>query len=488
MDPALLKAIQKGGGKSPSKVKGKAKKKAPARRPDQKKPERNNAPTGRVVGKNYKPKASSGGSAASGPPRPPVSSGQNNALLGNILAARENMKKKGKHNRNVSGGSKTTKVTKPSKPSPIKSAPPSGSKWGGSKKSKSPNASPKPSPKQPPKVPSKPSPDSSPIGGPKKKWGFNKKNKSPKPSPQNSPVSTPEPKNPKNVPPRNPYQSTIHKPTTSKSKAPSIMPSTTSPTASPGSSPSSSEVKRYKERIAALEKENKTMSQKLSASEGKEKKLMETIVRQQNEYNALQKEHKMLKQQFEALRVKQAKDGGDAPKMAPKNVNGTDPNLSVAEDNGDDDTKSKHKKKGSKWSLFGSKKSKENLVKDLEAEPGSGGAKETVDDAKTMPPVPKQPVKSVAPPKASGIRKKPMIPKDNVVPKMPPRPSGGGKTAAPSSQSKSGNGGNDAWSAYLAKHHKPPASASQLQNFSKSTAGVATLNFKQAREMYNANQ
>merc|ERR1719384_604291 len=93
MNPALLAAINKGGGKPPTKIskKNKIKSKRPPLRADQKQIEKPPPNAGRVVGKNYKPKP-----GGSGPPKPSQlrSSPQNNALLGNILAARDNMKKR----------------------------------------------------------------------------------------------------------------------------------------------------------------------------------------------------------------------------------------------------------------------------------------------------------------------------------------------------------------------------------------------------------
>jgi len=300
------------------------------------------------------------------------------------------------------------------------------------------------------------------------------------------------------MPPPNPYQNTTTK---KKAKAPSIMPSVTSPTSVQSPGAGSSEVKRYKERIAALEEENEAMKQKLSASEGKSTTLMEKLVETQTAFDALKGEHKVLKQQFEALKSKQSKDGGSGtvPKSEKKGKSAETKesnNLGVTTDGDGDANSSRHKKKGSKWKLFSGRKSKENLIKDLEAEP------KEKDDAKTEPAAPSQPVKSVPPPKASGL-KKPMLPKDNVVPKLPPRPPAAAsqnvKTSAPPTKAKpkpkpsnsgsgGGTGGGDAWSAYIAKHSKPPASATQLQNFSKSAPDVTTLNFKQVREMFNANK
>eukprot|EP00483_Globobulimina_turgida_P010654 UN10675 len=55
------------------------------------------------------------------------------------------------------------------------------------------------------------------------------------------------------------------------------------------------------------------------------------------------------------------------------------------------------------------------------------------------------------------------------------------------SKSKSGGGsnvGSDVWNGYIKKFGSPPASASQLQNYSK-TSEFNSLNFKQAREAFN---
>merc|ERR1719206_1486987 len=106
MDPALLKALQKGGGKPPSKVKGKAKKKAPPR-PKNQPIERSNPNAGRVVGAGYKPKPNSG--SAPSPPRAAPRGGGGNPLHDAIMAKRANL--------NSVGGSKSKSKSK-AKPKP----------------------------------------------------------------------------------------------------------------------------------------------------------------------------------------------------------------------------------------------------------------------------------------------------------------------------------------------------------------------------------
>ena len=83
MNPALLAAINKGGGKAPSKMAGKDKvkmKKKPPVRADQRQIEKPNANAGRVVGKNYKPDPNKPRPVQTKPSNP-----ANDALLGNIL-------------------------------------------------------------------------------------------------------------------------------------------------------------------------------------------------------------------------------------------------------------------------------------------------------------------------------------------------------------------------------------------------------------------
>merc|ERR1712087_798298 len=152
-----------------------------------------------------------------------------------------------------------------------------------------------------------------------------------------------------------------------------------------------------------------------------------------------------------------------------------------------------HKKKSSFMNLFGKKK---DLAKELEVEAKDDDDEKTAKIEKTVEKKVVSPVKSMPPPKASK-RKKPVIPKDDVVvPKLPPRPpaasGGGGKVSkppkAPGNGSGLGSGGNDAWSAYIAKFGNTPSSASQLQSFSKTNADVPTLNFRQARDLFKERQ
>jgi len=239
-----------------------------------------------------------------------------------------------------------------------------------------------------------------------------------------------------------------------------------------------------KAKINSLEKDNKKLEKDLKQSRDKESKLMTKIVGQQNDYNKLQKEHKLLKQEFDAY--KKGNKGGnknddknkkkEEPKTSPKSYTTTikKQESEKKEDPKQDEKKGKHKKKGSKWSLFGSKKDKDKVMNDEDDK------KDNKDNKKS---VQKQPTKSAPPPKAAAARKKPTIPKDVVAPKK----------SAPAPKSKSGGSGGggshkNVWDGYVNKFGNVPASASQLQSFSKSNADMPTLNFKQARECYNSNK
>merc|ERR1719273_472836 len=117
-------------------------------------------------------------------------------------------------------------------------------------------------------------------------------------------------------------------------------------------------------RVAALEAENKEMSQKLSASEEKEQQMMATIVRQQNAFMSLQK-------QFDALK------GSRGSVVVLSNGNKQD----TEDGQRDDDEKS------SKWSLFGGKRSRGSTSKGMVAEP------KEIDAAKTPPVTPPLPAR-----------------------------------------------------------------------------------------------
>merc|ERR1719273_2259619 len=109
--------------------------------------------------------------------------------------------------------------------------------------------------------------------------------------------------------------------------------------------------------------------------------------------------------------------------------------------------------------------------------------KET-DAAKTppaTPALPARPVKSTASaaPKLlaliGGADKKHVICPETGLPYIPPK-----------LPSRPPSGSGDPWSGYIAKYGEAPSSAAQLQSFSKATPNMTSLNFKQARDMFNA--